>query len=415
LIVLIMDKKENFQENVELGQIRIDVKKVKEGSSFSYPLLDEYDNLVLKAHTPMSKPMINHLISEGIFFLYYTTADNRVDINVGGVDTAKPIVKDEIADEFNGFAKDLFENIREVYDLSPNKGGVPRERIDESRTMVNKILNEIEDNKDGVFDPISKLKDLDEYNYKHSTNVSILSALLGSRLEYKKETRVSMGLGGLLHDIGKSGIPKKILDKKEALTAEEFKIYKQHPFLGHQILKENPQMIELEKEIVLLHHERADGKGYPHGFDSDYYLNKLPKEIRLISICNVYVSMVLTKSGLTPLNSRDALRKLLNMVYAPFKKNYYFLSVDFRDFIRALGFTVNKGDFFILPGDLVRLNTGEIAVIEEMNKLYPLNPKIRVLTNKSLQPLKRNVRVDMLKDYNSYIANLIDKKKKNTK
>jgi virulence-associated protein VapD len=122
--------------------------------------------------------------------------------------------------------------------------------------------------------------------------------------------------------------------------------------------------------------------------------------------------MVQAKPGDPELSSRDALRRMVNMVYAPYKKIHYILYPDFREFIRCLGFVINEGNFFMNRGDLVRMNSGEVAIIEEMNRLYPMNPKVRVVKNSKMETLKRPILIDMLKDHNTYIANVFDRSNK---
>ena len=387
---------------------QLDLAFIKPDSVYSYDFFDEYGNVILEAHVPFSDSLLKHLKKDNIKYLYYDPRQKKESEKSG---TA--LIDEKLQQETYQNARDLLDYVRDIYNYSPEQG-LSRAKIEKSRELVNKILVEIEKNEDGVFNPLVKLRDLDEYDYNHSTNVSILGALLATKLEFSRDIRSAMGLGGLFHDLGKTSIAKEILSKVENLSEEEFDIIKEHPHVGYKLVENNPHMHELEKQIVLLHHERADGNGYPYGLDSDHYANRVPKEVRLMSLCDVYAALVSKRPYGEPFSSKDGLRLMLNMVYAPFKKVYHFLPVDFRDFIRALGFKLDSGSFFIGPGDLVRLDSGEVAIIEEMNKLYPLNPKIRILTNKDKQPLKRQVQIDMLKNYTSYIANVFEKKQKET-
>jgi hypothetical protein len=106
---------------------------------------------------------------------------------------------------------------------------------------------------------------------------------------------------------------------------------------------------------------------------------------------------------------REAIRSMINMVYAPYKTSFAFIPMDIRDFLKALGFIINKGERFMLPGDLVKINTGEIGIVEKMNRLYPLNPIIRIIKNNKMETLKRPISVDLLKSYQNYISNVYDR------
>jgi hypothetical protein len=112
------------------------------------------------------------------------------------------------------------------------------------------------------------------------------------------------------------------------------------------------------------------------------------------------------EAGMTP---KEAMRFMVNMIHASYKTSYAFLPADVRDFIRALGFIINKGELFMTAGDLVRINTGEIGIVEEMNRLYPLNPKVRVIKNNKMETLKRPIVIDLLKSYKDYVSNIYDR------
>ncbi len=408
---------QNFNNNRSGGQadskqVEILVRTMRPDNRYSYDLFDEYGNLILKAHKPMPDSLIKHLLSNNIEYLYYdpskTVKDKTKTENDAGLNTDKNIIDDDLKEEVFRHTKDILEHARNIY----SKGELmSKAKIDRSRQLVEKMIENMDGNSDGIFTAVIKLKNHDEYYYQHSTQVSILSALMALRLDFKEEVRAAMGVGALFHDIGMSSISKDIL-RKAMLSDEEFDIVKNHPHVAYKTVENNAYFQDLEKRLILLHHERGDGQGYPFSFELDHYQDQVPKEIRLFSLCDVYISLVLTKPGIDPIPGRNALRKMLNMVYAPYKKEYAFLPGDFRDFIRSLGFIVNRGNFFINRGDLVRLNSGEVAIIEEMNKLYPMNPKIRILKNSKLETLKRPIQIDMLKDYKTYIANVFERSKK---
>ncbi len=395
----------------EIGQVQLEVRLIKPGDRYAYDVYDENYNLILEAHTPISDAILKHLLSTNVQQLYYDPSQSKKTEKTCGTDSGlncnKGVIDDELRGEAVEHTRNLLENVRDMYKTSPGSS-VSKGMIEQSRGLVDKILKQIENNNDGIFDVVSKLKDLDDYYYHHSANVSMLCAILASRLDFKGEVKSAMGVGGLFHDIGFSSVSKDIL-QKAVLNDEEFDVIKGHTHVGYKFIEKNPHLHDIEKRVLLLHHERADGEGYPYGFDMDHYQNKIPREIRLAGLIDVYISLILVKPGEKALTSRDALRTMLNMTFADYKKEYHFLPADFRDFIRALGFILNKGDFLMGRGDLVRLNTGEIGLIEEMNKLYPMNPKIVILKNAQNEKLKRPVTVDMMKVYQNYVANVYER------
>ena len=273
---------------------------------------------------------------------------------------------------------------------------------------MDKIIAETDKNSDGVFNVVAKLKDMDDYYYHHSMNVAILASILGSRLDFKPEINSAMGVGGLFHDIGFSSVSKEILHKAQ-LNDSEFDVIKSHTHVGYKFVEKNPRMHDIEKRIILLHHERGDGEGYPYGFDLDQYQNNVPREVRLLGLIDTFIILTMPKPGEELMSPRDAMRLMVNMIHAPYKTKYSFLPGDVRDFLRALGFIINKGQSFMNTGDLVRISTGDIGIIEEMNRLYPLNPKVKIIKNSKMETVKRPFTYDLIKTYKEYISNIYDR------
>lgn len=386
----------------------LNLRFAKADSIFANDLFDEYGNVIVEANNPLPRSLIRHLLKENKEYLYYYTEKD------GQPKEEKKLIDEGLKLEISESIKAVLDEAREIFDYSSGSG-INREKINRSRKLVNEVLSEIDTNSDGVFNPFTKFTEMDEYDYNHSTNVSILGALVASKLEFNRETRSAMGLGGLFHDIGKTSVSKEILNKAGKLDDEEFDLIKNHTHIGYKFIENSPFINDIEKQIVLLHHERPDGNGYPYGVDYSHYMNKIPREVRLITLCDIYSALISDRPYGKSMERNNILRFMLNMVHAPYKTYSHILPSDFRDFIRVLDVSVVRGNFFIGPGDIVRISTGEIAIVSEMNKLYPLNPVVRVVADKNKKPLKRVVQVDMLNDFSSYISNVFDKKEKKDK
>ena len=393
-----VNKNDNTPEGV------VETKLLKAGYRFNFDVFDKDGNLILEAHTPLSEGILNHLISSGIDRLYFNPS--KTDNN-GSTPVQKSILSEELKNETYTHVKNILEEMRETFSKSPGES-ISKVTIDKSRELVGKIITSTEKNNDGVFDVVTKLKDMDDYYYQHSMNVAIIASILGTRLDFKPELKSAMGVGGLFHDIGFSSISKDILHKAQ-LNDDEFDIVKGHTHVGYKCVEKNPRLHDIEKRILLLHHERADGEGYPYGFDMDHYQNTVPREVRLLGIIDTFIILTLPKPGEEARTPREAMRYMINMVYSPYKTTYSYLPSDVRDFLRALGFIINKGQLFMTQGDLVRINTGEIGVIEEMNRLYPLNPKVRILKNSKMETVKRPIVIDLIKSFKDYISNVYDR------
>ncbi len=405
-----MESKLNDLLDKELSEVQIEVKRIKPGSRYHYDLYNEFGNVILKAQTPFSQELLSSLMAENITYVYYDPArvDKDDSDNVMNLNTSKNVVSNDIQREAISQAKELFDQIRDIMSRKEKKS-VDITRVNALRSVVKNIIGEIDANQDAVFSPLVSLKNMDEYEYQHATNVAVLISLVMGGLEANKEARTAMGVGGLFHDIGKSSLAEDIL-KKARILDDDFDEIREHPHVGYKIVEQNGYMHDLEKRSILLHHERTDGNGYPFGFSMDHFTESQPREIRLLTLCNVFEALIVRgPSGEEPYTPHNALRKMLNLVQAPYKTVHHFLPSDFRDFVKSAGFTVNGGRHFLGQGDVIRLVSGEIAIIEKMNKLYPLKPNIRIITNRDLQPLKRQIQVDMIQDMNIYIANVYDR------
>jgi HD-GYP domain-containing protein (c-di-GMP phosphodiesterase class II) len=391
-------------KNGNIAEGVVETRLLKTGYRFNFDVFDKDGNLILEAHTPLSEGVLNHLISSGVDRLYFDPS--KADINQT-TPVQKTILSEELKSETYTHVKNILEEMRETFAKSPGES-ISRGTIDKSRDLVDKIISDSEKNKDGVFDVVTKLKDMDDYYYQHSMNVAIIASILGSRLDFKPELKTAMGVGGLFHDIGFSSISKEILHKAQ-LNDEDFDVVKSHTHVGYKCVEKNPRLHDIEKRILLLHHERADGEGYPYGFDMDHYQNTVPREVRLLGIIDTFIILTMPKPGEPARTPREAMRYMINMVYASYKTVYSFLPSDVRDFLRGLGFIINKGELFLGQGDLVRINTGEIGVIEEMNRLYPLNPKVRILKNSRLETVRRPIVIDLIKSFKDYVSNVYDR------
>jgi len=170
-----------------------------------------------------------------------------------------------------------------------------------------KIVTEVLDTVDKV-NHLNQLRVFDDYDYSHAVNVSILSVMLAYKIGISGITLQTLALGALLHDIGKTRIPKQILHKPGALTAKEYEIVKLHAPLGYKIVKDELGLPEEVAVIALEHQEKFDGTGYPKGISGD----TIGRMSQIVSVCDVYDAIVSTKVYSNPKPSQDALKIMLN-------------------------------------------------------------------------------------------------------
>lgn len=127
----------------------------------------------------------------------------------------------------------------------------------------------------------------DENTKGHNLRVAELAVKIGRAMELPNDTLRTLARAGLLHDVGKIGIPDSILSKPGSLSPDEWTVIKRHPEMGHAIL-DRVDKLRHEAEIVIAHHERLDGSGYPRGLRGD----QIPLEARILAVADTYDVLV---------------------------------------------------------------------------------------------------------------------------
>ncbi|MGP4131234.1 HD-GYP domain-containing protein [Pantoea tagorei] len=154
---------------------------------------------------------------------------------------------------------------------------------------------------------VARLKNHDDYTYLHSMAVCGLMITLAQQLGLDDQQVRRVGMGGLLHDVGKAAVPLEILNKPGKLSDEEFEVMRQHPVTGVQMLMEAGADEDL-LDIALHHHEKYDGSGYPHRLKGE----EISLYSRMAAVCDVYDALTSTRSyrkGWTP---AEAMHNMLN-------------------------------------------------------------------------------------------------------
>lgn len=150
----------------------------------------------------------------------------------------------------------------------------------------------------------------DDYElYSHALNVSLYSLGIASTLNiFTQEELVELCMGALYHDIGKLHIPNYILSKKGPLTRDERKIIQTHPFVGLEIMMNFKPLSHLSKNVILQHHERFNGKGYPLGLSR----NQIAPEAQIVAIADIFDAITTNRTFRRALPTFQALKMMLS-------------------------------------------------------------------------------------------------------
>ncbi|MCX7917098.1 MAG: PAS domain S-box protein [bacterium] len=169
----------------------------------------------------------------------------------------------------------------------------------------NKILKETLDGTINAFAKIIEIKD--PSSPRHQYRVSKICEIIGRKIGLNEKEIEEVVKGSLVHDIGKIGVPSEILALPRKLTMLEMEIVKIHPIVGYEILKDIPHFKNIAL-MVLQHHERLDGSGYPYGIKEE----KIIKEARILGIADVIEAMLSHRPYRAKLEPGDVIRELSN-------------------------------------------------------------------------------------------------------
>ncbi len=133
-----------------------------------------------------------------------------------------------------------------------------------------------------------RLAEKDAYTEQHTRNVAVLAVQIGEKLGLSPIRLRTLAVGGLLHDMGKLSVPNRILQKPGRLDDDEFTVIRRHPTWGDELLGELGGFPPAVRRLVLSHHERLDGGGYPHGLSE----SELDLETRILTVADVYDALV---------------------------------------------------------------------------------------------------------------------------
>ena len=247
-----------------------------------------------------------------------------------------------------------FAAIREFERQFHQSSSVDFQKVD---GCVQTTLREIVLNRE-ILESLVDLRVYDEYTYAHSANVMSLALLMGVTLGFNYEKLRVLGVGAMLHDIGKTMIPDFILNKPGRLTPAEFDVIKLHPERGLKMIAHHRWASPDIQAIILHHHERWDGRGYPHGLKG----RDIPEMARIVSVVDVYDALVSRRVYKEPMPPDQAYQLILSGMNSQFEARMVWA---FQNFI--VPYPCNA---------VVVLSNGVVAKVRRVNKNDPLRPVV---------------------------------------
>ncbi len=273
----------------------------------------------------------------------------------------KPIITTSTLREELKTSKKVYKEANRIISNIMHDARIGRQiEVERIEPVVGQMANSILRNKDALLS-LCRIKNKDDYTFLHSVSVGALLISFAHALDFNRTVIKQLGVGGMLHDIGKTKVPNEILNKPSKLTEEEFIIMKSHVVHGCSILRRSPGIAQVSFDVAAQHHERFDGSGYPLG------LKNLETSVygQMAAIVDVYDAITADRcyhKGMTP---TVAVRKMFEWSKFHFNPNLL------RTFIRTVG---------IYPvGTLVMLESGKLGVVIEQCETDMTKPLVRTV------------------------------------
>lgn len=284
------------------------------------------------------------------------------------------ILKEEIEESFKSKVKDILEKHTYCHN---------EELVELSQTADHIITNILQEE-----EVVKKIYDIRERSsdiYEHSISICSLATVVALRMELSEELVHDIGVGCLLHDLGLRYLTINYTNHNiEELTEKENSEYKKHPVYGYSAIQGENWISNISKNMILYHHERLDGTGYP------LKATDIPLECRIIQVCDAFDEMI-CGIGCERVKVYEAIEYL---------KEFRNIKFDGRIVDVFLQFTA------VYPaGTYVMTNEGETGIVLRQNKQFPGRPVIRVIKDKDGNPA--DVIKDLLEVNNIYIKEVV--------
>lgn len=245
------------------------------------------------------------------------------------------------------------------------------------RENVDELMGSVSRNRDALM-ALMKLRRFDDYSYTHSLNVSVLAISAGKSLGLGDEELRALGMGTMFHDLGKTRIPTKILNKPGKLTDEEFSVMRGHAAMsGRIILEQKLPVSEIVFKIAKHHHERIDGSGYPDHLKGE----DIPYLVTICALSDVYDALTSDRVYHKGRSPHEALKFIYSLRGTHFEAQW----VD--RFVQSVG--------IYPPGTVVQLSSDQMAVVMDVNQQALHAPLLKVIADPAGMIYSRPKLVDL--------------------
>ncbi|MBN1501295.1 MAG: HD domain-containing protein [Spirochaetes bacterium] len=297
-------------------------------------------------------------------------------------------ISDQLKDKGVEVASHIFEELKKG-----NKHG-----IELAEAYVKELIEEVKNrgDKDQSYLTLLPVKNMDNYTAVHSINVTIISIIFGFKLNMDNDQMFELGMGALLHDMGKINTPDHLLWQQEGADDYEKTTIAEHPKFGAHWLSTNSMLTDSIIEIIKHHHEDYNGNGYPAGIKNSL----LSETVKIVALVNWYEFLTSDFSSKPAISAREACFKISKESSKKFSQKIS------SSFLSIMGPMLLDGPIFPKK-TLILLNTKEIAAVLNTRNFSDIMPEILVITNPQGKKLERPLKVDLKNDDHRFILKIL--------
>ncbi len=374
---------------------KIKVSDLKEGNKFTAAVyMDErLQSMLVPANLSLKIKEIDRLQKWGIEEVYTEGELESENSQPGENGQGTPGIADAADSKFFSSYASMIEVFSNVVSGLKNGKKPEIELVNNLAVQIIDMVSGAEDVKDihELIGYISKSDKLGEKYAVSGINCAILSILVGIELGLPAIRLQHLAVASLVHDLGMLKIPERITEKNGQLSPDELKIVKMHAAVSYQVAIKNFGFPENIARIVLQHHERWDGKGYPNSLAGEQ-INLLS---RIIAVTDSFEAMNRAKAYRTSMIGYAAMKQILNENSKKYDASIVKL------LIKVLG--------IYPPGSIVILNDSSIGKVVKVKKVAPLRPVIRLLIDSNgVKCEENNTEIDLVENTKLFIVKVID-------
>jgi HD-GYP domain-containing protein (c-di-GMP phosphodiesterase class II) len=269
---------------------KILLNNVSEGMILAQDVIDKYGRILIASGIPLRQEIVKLLEKReivSVFIQDHNSANHEIEMT-------QDIANRETRLKLISSVKDTF-----------SQSDALTKQLAELQHYVEDVVYTLAERKN-VLLYLNDIDDASDYLFMHSVNVGLFSIAIGIAMNLTHEELCLLGMGGLLHDFGKTKISSEIIDKQGKLTLAEFNKIKEHAYTGYKMLKVDAQLDYRIMFMALQHHERCNGSGYPWGISTD----KIHPLARIVAVADVYDALTTDRVYRSRLTSFAAMQMI---------------------------------------------------------------------------------------------------------